>query len=54
MKIRKILPLLVVSAVAVLFLSSCDSILETLFPNDTGKGTNSGNNTISYQRIYVD
>jgi hypothetical protein len=49
MKIRKILPLLAIVLVAAFILAGCDSVLETLFPNDTGHGGGStpANNTIS-------
>jgi hypothetical protein len=45
MKIRKILPLLVLAVVSLLALSSCDQMLEALFPADTNGGA--GNNSIT-------
>jgi len=44
---RKILPILILSVAAVFLLSSCDQILEALFPNETGHG-GSTNNSITF------
>ncbi len=44
---KKILPILILSAAAVFLLSSCDQMLEALFPSETGHG-GSANNTITF------
>jgi len=46
MKIRKILPLLAIAVVALLALSSCDQMLESLFPADTGQLDTQGTNSL--------
>jgi len=44
---KKILPILILSAAAVFLLSSCDQMLEALFPAETGHG-GTANNTITF------
>ncbi len=44
---KKILPLLILSVAAVLLLSSCDQMLEALFPAETGQ-LNKSDNTITF------
>jgi uncharacterized protein (DUF2141 family) len=46
MKIRKILPLLAIAVVALFALSSCDQMLESLFPADTGQLESQGTNSL--------
>jgi hypothetical protein len=49
MKIRKILPLLALAVIALFTLSSCDQILESMFPADTGQLVTQGKNSISVE-----
>jgi len=45
---KKILPITLLAVAALFVLSSCDSMLEALFPKDT-VGVDTGNNTITFQ-----
>lgn len=49
MKTRKILPLLALAVVALFALSSCDAMLESLFPADTGQLSTQGTNSITVE-----
>jgi hypothetical protein len=49
MKLRKILPLLGLATVALLALSSCDQMLQSLFPAETGQLKTQGKDSISVQ-----
>jgi hypothetical protein len=52
MKIRKILPLLTLAVVALFALSSCDQILESMFPADTNQLAGSNTLTVNVDTAF--
>lgn len=52
MKIRKILPLLTLAVIALFTLSSCDQLLESLFPADTNQLAGSNSLTVNVDTAY--
>ncbi len=53
MKIKKILPILVLALAAMFVLAGCNQILENLFPNETGHGTTVTNNSTLNVQAYL-